>query len=76
MKPSVGRIVLVSMDPAMNNGAGVAPAVITRVWDDTTVNVHVLPDGHVTEWQTSATYVDSLDEETGGLYRWTWPPRI
>ncbi|MDJ0460586.1 hypothetical protein [Streptomyces sp. H27-C3] len=76
-QPGVGRIVLVPMDPAKNNGASVAPALITRVWDETTVNVHVLPDGWVSEWRPSVVYVAELPEAEapGGLYRWTWPPR-
>lgn len=44
-KPSVGRIVHVTVDPRHNNGADVAPAVITRVWSDTCVNLRVLHDG-------------------------------
>jgi hypothetical protein len=43
--PSVGRIVFVTMPPESNNGADVAPAVITRVWGDDVINVRVLPDG-------------------------------
>lgn len=76
-QPSVGRIVLVPMDPAKNNGSSTAPAVVTRVLNDTTVNVHVLPDGWVSEWRPTVTYVDSLDDsaEQPELYRWTWPPR-
>jgi hypothetical protein len=77
MKPSIGRIVLVPMDPAKNNGADVAPAVITRVWSDTTVNVHVLPDGNVTEWRTSVVFRKSFeDREPGYVHCWTWPPRV
>jgi hypothetical protein len=47
MQPAVGRIVLVFADPRWNNGADVAPAVITRAWpEDTppTVDVRVLYD--------------------------------
>lgn len=43
-KPSLGRIVIAPADPARNNGADVAPAVITRVWSDDLVNVRVLLD--------------------------------
>ncbi len=78
MQPSIGRIVLVAMDPAKNNGCSVAPAIVTRVLNDTTINAHVLPDGWISEWRTSLAYVDSIDEEgeePGELYRWTWPPR-
>jgi hypothetical protein len=47
-KPSAGRIVHVFADPRHNNGADVAPAIITRVWSEdepVTVNVRVLHDG-------------------------------
>lgn len=44
-KPSVGRIVHVTVDGRYNNGSDVAPAVITRVWSDTCVNLRVLYDG-------------------------------
>lgn len=77
MTPTVGRIVLVPMDPAMNNGADQAPAVITRVWDDGSVNVHVLPDGNVTEWRTSLVQVDDLDDRNDdSRHVWMWPPRV
>jgi len=60
-KPSVGRIVHVTVDPSRNNGADVAPAVITRVWGDNCVNLRVLYDGppvapehhHRQDWLTS-----------------------
>ncbi|MEU8710925.1 hypothetical protein [Streptomyces sp. NPDC048663] len=52
-KPSIGRIVLVAVDPAWNNGADVAPAVITRVWSDTCVNVRAIADSHSVDWLTS-----------------------
>jgi len=58
-KPSVGRIVQVTVDPKINNGSDVAPAVITRVWSDTCVNLRVLHDndpGNLppgAEWLTS-----------------------
>lgn len=75
--PSLGRIVHVPMDPATNNGADVAPAVITRVWNDTTVNVRLLADAApcATDWRTSLVLVDTLDQGDG-LCRWTWPGRV
>ncbi|MGW8326481.1 hypothetical protein ACWGLE_01095 [Streptomyces sp. NPDC055897] len=45
LTPSVGRIVLVTVEPTTNNGADVAPAIITRVWSDSMVNVQVFRDG-------------------------------
>lgn len=77
--PSIGRIVHVPMDPAQNNGADVAPAVITRVWNDVCINVQILADVPGNAWRSSLTYVESLDGldgDPGRLYRWTWPPRV
>ena len=76
LKPSVGRIVHVPMNPNKNNGADVAPAVITRVWSDECVNVHVLADGPDTEWRTSVTHVEDLAERGERSHVWSWPPRV
>ena len=38
-RPSLGRIVIVAGVPS--NGADEQPALITRVWNDDSVNVHV-----------------------------------
>lgn len=75
MKPSVGRIVLVPADPATNNGASVAPGIITRVWSDTLVNVRVLLDGTNTEWKTSVELFNTA-EEASGKHACYWPPRV
>jgi hypothetical protein len=72
--PTVGRIVLVPMDPVTNNGAKVAPAVIVHVWSDTTVNVRVFADGADMPWLTSVTYKDDITDATPRT-AWTWPPR-
>ncbi|MCK9921603.1 hypothetical protein MXD61_06820 [Frankia sp. AgPm24] len=85
--PAVGRTVLVLVDPTTNNGADVAPAVLTRVWAEIpggrwTVNYRLLPDGEDTPWITSATlYVDeqaartALPVEGSRGYVAFWPPR-
>lgn len=76
-KPSLGRIVHVPMDPKTNNGAAVAPAIITRVWSDTTVNLRVLADGDYTVWRTSSTFAEDLaDLDQAHHNYWTWPPRV
>lgn len=88
-KPSVGRIVHVIVDPAVNNGTDVAPALITRVWSDEMVNVRVLHDGPAVvpsqqnrqEWVTSVPLAESreaLDEgrETPATFGAFWPPRV
>lgn len=54
-KPALGRIVHVFVDPARNNGADVAPAMITRVWNEEGVNIRVMLDGTETPWMTSVT---------------------
>lgn len=74
-KPSVGGIVLVPLAPEWNNGAKIAPAIITRVWSDTCVNVRVLADSENTLWRTSLTYVEALDDDSLPSL-WTWPPRV
>ncbi|MFE4649274.1 hypothetical protein [Streptomyces sp. NPDC056707] len=79
MQPSIGRVVLVPMDPATNNGASVAPAIITRVWTGTSINVQILADAPGCAWRTSLTHVESLDgldDAHDRLYRWTWPPKV
>lgn len=73
--PSLGRIVLVPADPAVNNGADIAPAVITRVWNDKVVNVRVLLDSDAVQWRTSVAYAESFEDVTHTQH-WTWPPRV
>ena len=58
--PAIGRIVHVLVDPQINNGSDVAPAVITRVWSEGApgvwaVNVRALLDAIPMpgEWATS-----------------------
>jgi hypothetical protein len=64
-QPSVGDVVLVFAEPEHNNGADVAPAVVTRVWSDQCVNVRVLydgpavPPGHRQDWLTSVPLYES-----------------
>ncbi|MFJ9374445.1 hypothetical protein [Streptomyces sp. NPDC101455] len=60
-KPAIGRIVHITMDPAWNNGADVAPAIITRVWNDACVNLRVLADSQNVEWKTSVPLFESRD---------------
>ncbi|HEY9417526.1 MAG TPA: hypothetical protein VIQ30_22440 [Pseudonocardia sp.] len=43
----LGQVVLVVGSVARHNGADVAPAIVTRVLEDGTVNVTVLPDGYM-----------------------------
>lgn len=76
MVPSLGRIVLVPVDPTTNNGADVAPGIITRVWSATCVNVRVLLDaGANPTWKTSLALFDTADEAKVG-HSCYWPPRV
>lgn len=65
------------MDPALNNGADEAPAIVTRVWSDTMVNVRVLTDSgerRSQDWRTSVTLVAEKPEDAKHV-AW-WPPRV
>ncbi|GAB3156261.1 hypothetical protein GCM10027258_62420 [Amycolatopsis stemonae] len=77
--PSLGRLVLVPMAPVRNNGSHLAPAVIVRVFNETTVNVRVLADSSESpEWRTSCVLVDEPPAEWDPNRQnvWAWPPRV
>ena len=69
--PEVGDIVIVPVDPAENNGASEAPAVVTRVWSATTINARVLHDSEAIRWQTSLVYREDLNGIEGTAAVWT-----
>jgi hypothetical protein len=52
--PTIGRIVHVLLDPRSNNGSDVAPAIVTRVWNEGLINARVFTD------TASSATVDSL----------------
>jgi hypothetical protein len=70
MKPTIGRIVLYHCteeeQKSLNNHHTVAPAIITAVWSETTVNLKVLTDGNFNLWKTSVSLGDNS-------YNWNWP---
>jgi hypothetical protein len=74
--PSVGRIVLVRVEPDRNNGSDVAPAIITRVWNDSMVNVKVFLDGPGDAWQGSVTLWDEKPTDEAIVRAAWWPPRV
>lgn len=81
MKPSPGRIVLVFANPAYNDGADHAPAIITRVWNDQLVNVRVIwngppvpPPGRHDWLQSVPLYPDRDSAELAHLERWADVP--
>ncbi|MFF7290658.1 hypothetical protein [Streptomyces griseorubiginosus] len=75
--PSVGQIVHVAVDPAVNNGTDTAAAVICRVWSETWINVRVMEDGPRIEWRQGLEYIDALaNRDRDNLNVWTWPPVV
>lgn len=70
MNPEVGHLVLYRvpypMKDVLNNGSTIAPAIITRVWTHTCVNLKILYDGTHDEWKTSV----SLGVAEG---QWSFP---
>lgn len=91
MKPTVGRIVHTFVDPKTSNGAEIAAAIVTRVWDDVDglpyVNIRAIPDSDAPpQWKTSVhIYEDEqaardakqgVSHPDGGLHAAFWPPRV
>lgn len=75
MIPTIGRVVLVQGITA--NGAKVHPAIITRVWSDTCVNLTVLPDNEQPQLHTSVQLQDSEPSTMlEGQVIAYWPPRV
>ncbi len=73
MKPSLGRIVLYRS--YNSNGATEHPALITRVWSDTCVNLIIFLDHNIPIIRESINQNESLDgpnQENA----WRWPPRV
>jgi hypothetical protein len=69
-KPSLGRIVLFH-----ELGKEPAPAIVTRVWTDTTVNITVFRDAIDSQPRTSVEYADP-ENPAGRSEFWSWPPRV
>lgn len=70
MKPSIGRIVW--FHGFHSNGIDEHPAIITRVWTDTCVNLTVFPDCGAPVVQTSVVEDEAGLQQTG----WRWPIRV
>lgn len=70
MTPSIGRIVFYR--GISSNGSEEHPAIITRVWSDTCINLTVFPDFRGIELKTSVNQDEELKQASG----WRWPPRI
>lgn len=86
MKPSIGRIVLVLVDPAKNGGSDIAPGIITRVWSDTPngwcVNYKIFYDHEASPGYASSAHLVGdeqaarADETAMRGTRAFWPPRV
>lgn len=76
MKPTVGRIVNYVL-PQDHKWAGqVRPAVITMVWGDTCVNLHVLHDANDVGDAAHLFLPTSVSFDERGIGRtWSWPKR-
>lgn len=71
-KPSIGRIVLFRGEKS--NGVNEHPAIITRVWSDTCVNLTVFLDNGAPIVPTSVNHEENLESSTNPA--WRWPPRV
>lgn len=77
MTPTIGRIVHfrpADGDTAARNNYSdsaaevILPAIITRVWSDTCVNLTIFPDNAAPFTRTSVTFGEAK-------FGWEWPPR-
>jgi hypothetical protein len=76
-KPSLGRVVLTRVEPTMNNGADVAPAIITRVWSDDMVNLRVFCDAPTMPLSKTSVRLVDAEPAAGDLpHAAWWPPRV
>lgn len=70
-KPTIGRIVIFTVPspehPTANNDAKEVPAIITRVWSDTCVNLTVFADNREPVNFSSSQYSDKALPTT-----WRW----
>jgi hypothetical protein len=84
MKPSIGRIVhyVMGADDKARHRCAHRPAIVTRVWSDTCVNLQVFTDGindcdegspgaNGVLWKTSASLDESMAEGS-----WHWPEYV
>ena len=81
MKPTVGRIVIFRetvWQGEGTNGTRDHPAIVTRVWTDTCVNLHVFFDACSSAPKSSVTQMPELADgvaSTSAIGGWRWPAR-
>jgi hypothetical protein len=73
-KPTVARTVLIVGGVAVSNGTDVAPAVITRVWNDGLLNVTAFPDG--SNQPRTVTSVTLVHDEAAARKRFEEHPSV
>lgn len=75
-KPTVGRIVHYRSDRPQDPKGQPYPAVITHVWSDECVNLHVLGDGSFPLVRQTPPHAMPTSVTLGdGPGQWSWPPR-
>jgi hypothetical protein len=71
MKPTIGRIVLFTAAANTHQGLdGVHPAIVRKVYSDTTVSLSVLSDNHLFPVHVINSV---LYDEAGATGTWAWP---
>lgn len=79
-KPSMGRIVHYVMTHQRGSGQPFeeCPAIITRVWSDTCVNLHLLRDHDQShhDQQQGDKPTSVMFDEAGAPRSWHWPERV
>jgi hypothetical protein len=75
--PSPGRIVLYTQPTFEKavNGTRTHPAIVTRVWNEFSLNLHVFFDGKPSEPRTGVLAKDQVGEDGPHAY-WEWPGRV
>lgn len=75
---STGRIVHFLSRPMVQDNVAPWPAIVTRVWDNDTVDLHVFPDAHGGDpFNTyKVDYFDGFDGKSEADRAWFWPPRV
>ncbi len=72
MKPTKGRIVLVTTPQLKINGQTEHAAIVTQVWSETMINTMTFPGSGEPRAVTSVDYADPPSE---AQISWRWPPR-
>jgi hypothetical protein len=73
MKPTLGRIVLVTTPGYPINGQVEHAAIVTQVWSDTMINTMTFPGSGDPKAVTSVAFADPPHETQ---ISWRWPPRV